>query len=280
MKRIVLTLLMPLLLTGCFMTPGKFTSELELMSGDRFAFTYVGEIQFIALSKLSELGSSDEFTAQCEDEDGFARECSEEETSEQRAEWDAGAQERAAKKARNAEQMKLMMGGLDPSDPQAAEEFAEKLRRQRGWNRVDYKADGLFDVSFSIKGTLTHDFAFPSIEKMPAGASFLNVSLRNDGQVRIDAPGFASQGAGNPMAGMMGGMMGLAQLGAQYDAAKSGEAEPPALVLPQGTFRIVTDGRVLANNTDEGAAGPASRQVLSWAIEPSTEAAPTALIAF
>ncbi len=280
MKRIVLALLMPLLLTGCFMTPGKFTSELELMSGDRFAFTYVGEIQFIALSKLSELGSSDEFTAECEDEDGFTRECSEEETSEQRAEWDAGAQERAAKKARNAEQMKLMMGGLDPSDPQAAEEFASKLRRQRGWNRVDYKGDGLFDVSFSINGMLTHDFAFPSIEKMPAGASFLNVSLRNDGQVRIDAPGFASQGAGNPMAGMMGGMMGLAQLGAQYDAAKSGEEEPPALVLPQGTFRIVTDGRVLANNTDEGAAGPASRQVLSWAIEPSTEAAPTALIAF
>ena len=41
-----------LLLSGCFMTPGKFTSELILMEQDRFTFAYEGEIFFLGLSSL------------------------------------------------------------------------------------------------------------------------------------------------------------------------------------------------------------------------------------
>jgi hypothetical protein len=63
--------------------------------------------------------------------------------------------------------MKAMLGGLDPSDPKAAEELAARLRRQAGFKSVVYKGNGLYEVDFAVSGQLSHDFAFPTIEKMP-----------------------------------------------------------------------------------------------------------------
>ena len=276
-SRILLVLIAPLLLTGCLISPGKFASQLELMKDGSFSYSYAGEIQMIAFSKLADMAAKEEeeFTAEdCYDDDFNDRPCTEDEIAEQKAEWDANAESRIAKKAKEAEQMKLLLGGIDPTSPEAAEEFATKLARQKGWSKVVHRGDGLFDVEFAIAGQLSHDFIFPMIEKMPmTGSGFVSAILRNDGKVRIDADGFAAQGAGNPMQGMMSGAMGLAQL------SKSDDGETPNLVLPEGKFTIVTDGAILANNTDEGPSRDAKgRQVLVWDISPRTEAAPTALI--
>ena len=67
-------------------------------------------------------------------------------------------------------------------------------------------------------------------------------------------------------------------LNTDEDAEESGEA--PRIVVPQGTFTIVTDGRILANNTDEGPKPHARGQSLSWTVGPSTQQPPTALVAF
>lgn len=274
--RLLLALVVPFLLAGCLLSPGKFTSQLELMKNGSFTYSYKGEIQMLALSKLSEMGSkSDEpFEAKdCYEDDGFeTRDCTEEEIDAQKAEWEADADNRRMKRDEEAAQMKMLMGGLDPTDPEAAEEFAAQLSRQKGWNSVTNRGEGLFDVDFSISGQLSHDFAFPTIEKLPIGSSFVTVTLRKDGKLRIDAPGFAAQGAGNPMQGMMGGMMGMAS------AKEGGSDKVPNLVLPEGTFTIITDGQILANNTDEGPGSHAKGQVLVWKITPRSEQAPTALI--
>lgn len=279
-SRLLLALAAPLLLTGCLITPGKFASDLALMKDGSFSYSYKGEIQLLALSKLAEMGadSEDEFEAEdCYEDNGYdTRTCTEDEIKAQKAEWDANAEIRQMKRDEEAEQMKVFMGGMDPSSPEAAEEFAATLSRQKGWNSVSHRGDGLFDVDFAINGTLSHDFAFPVIEKMPVGSSFVSVTLRKDGKVRVDATGFAAQGAGNPMQGMMGGMMGLAQL--EGSKSKDGETAPPKVVMPEGTFTITTDGMILANNTDEGPANAAAGKVLSWEITPRTEQAPTALI--
>lgn len=263
------------LLTGCLLTPGKFTSDLTLMKDGTFSYSYKGEIQMLAFSKLAELGAKaeDEFEAEdCYDEDTYEdRECTAGEIAEQKAEWEASAEERRAKKAKQAEQMKAFLGGIDPSSPEAAQELADRLSRQRGWNSVTHRGDGLFDVDFAISGTLSHDFAFPTIERMPMGNSFVTVILRDDGKVRVDATGFAAQGAGNPWQGMMSGMMGIAQM-------ESGEGKMPKLVFPEGRFTLRTDGEILANNTDEGPAVSGASKILSWNITPRTERAPTALI--
>ncbi|QZD95804.1 hypothetical protein [Qipengyuania gelatinilytica] len=265
-----------LALTGCLLSPGAFTSELQVMQNGSFTYSYDGEIQMLALSKLAQMADKpEEFEAECYDEEYNERECTLAEVNEQRAEWDAEASARAAKQREEAEDMKAFLGGVDPSNPEAAQELAAKLERQRGWEEVTYKGDGLFDVDFRISGQLTHDFVFPVIEKMQMGNMFVTVILRDGGQVRVDAPGFAAQGGGNPMQGMMAGMAGLAQMSEENE----GE-EPGKIVVPEGTFTIITDGRILANNTDEGPQANARGQALVWNISPRTEQAPTALIAF
>lgn len=278
LTKLALVLVAPLILTGCFLSPGKFSSQMTLMSDGGFAYSYDGEIQFLALSKLAEMGSKadDQFEPEdCYDDNFEERACTPAEINQQEEEWREGAAARMAEKNREAEQMKMLMGGIDPDDPEAAAQFAAKLERQRGWNSVVDQGDGIFEVKFAISGQLSHDFLFPNIEGLPMGSAFVNVYLRDEGKVRIEAPGFAAQGAGNPMQGMMGGMMGLAQLGSGED----GE-ETPSLVMPEGTFTIITDGAILANNTDEGPQPAATGQALIWEISPQTEAAPTALIQF
>lgn len=277
MKRILLALVAPLLLTGCLLSPGKFASELQVMKDGSFSFSYDGEIQMLALSKLADMGgSSGSFSPEpCYTDEYEERECTSGELAAQERAWQDGAEQRAAEKKREAEQMRAFLGGIDPSSPEAAEEFAEILRRQRGWNSVEHKGEGLFEVSFAVSGQLGHDFAFPMIEKVPTTNLFVTAILRNEGQVRIEAPAFAAQNGSNPMSGMMGGMAGFAAMAA---AEKSDDGEMPKIVTPEGTFRIVTDGRILANNTDEGPASDGAVQTLTWDINSRSEAGPTALI--
>ncbi|KPQ20574.1 MAG: hypothetical protein HLUCCX21_07715 [Porphyrobacter sp. HL-46] len=285
----MLLAIIALALSGCFMAPGKFTSQLDLTGADRFTFTYDGEIFFLGLSKLALMGAGSEeaFKASCIADDSFEeRACTPQEEAEQRAEWEAGAAERAAKKTQEAEQMAAIMGGINPTDPEAAEEMVRLLERQKGWNRVVHKGDGLFEVSYSVSGTLGHDFMFPTIEGFPATNPFVQMILRDGGQVRINAPGFAAQSGDNPMAGMMGGMGSLAGLAAM-GAAEQGEGDAAAGPIPgmpvlDGTFIVsAAQGmRILANNTDEGPAGaPQGGELLRWEISPRTAQAPTALIA-
>lgn len=279
-----------LTLTGCFMTPGKFTSELAITGPDSFTFSYDGEIFFLGLSKLAQMGAAadDTFTpSTCNDDETFEeRECTEDELAEQRADWDAGASERKARKEQEAKQMAAIMGGIDPSDPKAADELVKLLSRQKGWERVVHKGDGVFDVSYRATGTMGHDFMFPMIEGFPPINPFVQVYLRKGGQVRINAPGFAPQnGDVSGMGAMMGmgALSGLAALGASEEARKNGE-EPAAIPgIPQidGTFtvRAAPGMRILANNTDEGPEAGTAGETLSWKINLRTTQAPTALIA-
>ena len=277
-----------LVLSGCFMSPGKFTSELAITGPDSFTFRYDGEIFFLTLSKMAMMGAETEeaFTpSHCYDQETFEdRECTADEIAQQRAEWDAGASERATKAKKDAEMMKAIMGGIDPTDPKATEEMVRLLERQKGWNKVVHKGDGLFDVSYSVSGTLGHDFLFPTIEGFPATNPFVQMILRDGGQVRINAPAFVFQSGDNPLGAMMGGMgslAGLAALGKEADGTTTAEAAPAIPVL-DGSFsiRIAPGMRILANNTDEGPeAGTDGGELLRWTISPRTTQAPTALIA-
>jgi hypothetical protein len=278
-----------LVLTGCFMTPGKFTSELAITGPDSFTFSYEGEIFFLGLSKLAQMDAGAQgFTPNdCYNDETFeTRDCTEEEIAAQRADWEAGAAERAEQQKKQAEQMSALMGGIDPSDPKAAEELVKILQRQKGWERVVHKGDGVFDVSYKIAGTMGHDFMFPLIEGFPTTNPFVQVYLRKGGQVRINAPGFAVQNSETGGLGTLlgaGSFAGLAAMGAAEEAAKNGE--DPAMIpgVPQidGTFtiRAASGMRILANNTDEGPVAEAAGEALVWQINPRTAQAPTALIA-
>jgi hypothetical protein len=265
-----------LALSACIVSPGAFESTFGLRRDGTFTFTYEGEIHLLALSRLAEMsnlaGGDDFVETTCWDEDFNDRECTEEEIAEQRETWEAEAEERKARAEREAESMRQFLGGIDPANPQAAEELAARLRRQEGWTRVDYRGDGLFDVAFSLNSTIGHDFVFPTIERFPMTNSFVLANLRQGRTVRVEAPGFAVQGGSNPFQGMFAGL-------AAAGAASSDNSEAmPTLPEMEGTFRIVTDGQILANNTDEGPQATPDGQVLEWRVNRRTEAVPMALI--
>jgi hypothetical protein len=262
-------------LTACFVSPGKFEATLDLRRGGTFTFSYNGEIYLLALSKLAEMSAGQDqpfVETPCYDDESFEeRPCTEEELAEQRVAWEQQAESRRQQAEREAEQMRQILGGIDPADPAAAEEIAARLRRQEGWKRVEYRGDGMFDVEFSLASRLGHDFAFPTLERFPMANSFVIANLRQGGSVRVEAPGFSAQG-GNPYQSMIAGM---GSLDTRMQSEGSGM---PAMPEMEGTFRIVTDGRILANNTEEGPIAGAGGQVLEWKVNQRTAAAPMALI--
>jgi len=261
-----------LLLASCFIMPGKFDAQLQLLDDDRFSFVYDGEIHFMGLSDMPS-GETDFEPGPCYGEDGSGlRECAEAELAEQRAAFEA----EKAKSQRNAQQFAAMMGGLDPSDPETTQEVAQLLLRQEGWESVVPLGDGVFDVRYEIAGELSHGFLFPMIEGFPISSPFVQIHLRDNDVVRIDAPGFSPQTESNPLAAMMGGMGGLAQMAEEQNGEES--PEPPAPPPIDGTFTIVTTGAILANNTDEGPEATSGGALLRWDVSSRTTSPPTALI--
>ena len=262
--------LLCLLAAGCFLLPGKFTSELTVRRDGTFAFTYQGDMHVLALSKLAqdEMDQEAKFEPQTcyVDDTGDERPCKADELATQRSDWESGQEASKAKKKQDAEMARQMLGGIDPSDPRAAEELAERMRKQAGWKSVTYAGDGKYVVDFAIAGRLDHDFSFPSLERVPMLTPFVAIYRRTDGTVRIDAPAYSASASGGPVGRMMQGM------GAD-------KATPQGMPELDGSFAIVTDGEILANNTDDGPqAGAAATRRLAWKITPRTATAPTALI--
>jgi len=261
------------LLGGCLLMAGKYDASLDVRRDGRFTFAYSGEIYLAALGKLAEMGREAKAAAvfkpedcpEAEDASGAAqraetgkpaptRPCTPAELAEQRKAWEANRAEQAATRKREAEGFKAMLGGIDPGNPAAAEEFAARLRKQAGWRKVVYKGDGRYDVDFRIEGRLDRDFAFPTVERLPAAQAFVTISRRQDATLRIDAPGLAA---------LSGGALGNPMLSAlAMGAAKEGKA--PALPQPEGRFALTTDAAILANNTEEGPKADAAGQQLVW----------------
>lgn len=261
-------------LGACMLSPGKFISELDVRKSGAFRFSYTGEIHVLALSKLAEsmngkAGEVVTFTSRpCSSGEGDKeRVCTTEEIADQKKEWEEQQRVVTQRQRQEVESMKAMFGGIDPTDPRAAEELATRLRRQAGWRRVVHRGEGLFDIEFVIEGRLDHDFSFPTIERFPSANPFVQVVRRADGTVRIDAPGFAPAAAGEPYRGWM-----------QAAAVSEGNQRAPRLPDMDGTFVITTDADVLANNTDLGPQKLSNGQRLDWKVTIRSLAAPTALL--
>ncbi len=284
-RNIALAVAATVLLAGCLISPGKFVSDMTVKKDGSFSFSYKGEVFMLGMSKLMQMGAAadaaaEEFAASCYDDQTFEnRDCTAEETEQQRADWDAAAETRKASKMQQADQMKAMMGGLDPTDPKAVDELIARLTRQSGWNNVTHKGDGVFEIDFAITTRLDYAFAFPMIEQMQGIMPFVTAVARKDNSVRIEAPAFAlSEGSGGMGGAQMAAMMGAFASMGSADGTKSEDDMMKGMTLPEGTFTIRTDGEILANNTDEGAKTEGGMKVLRWDVSPRSKSAPTALI--
>lgn len=266
-----------LVLAACMIVPGKFTSDLVLRKDGTFSFTYKGDIHLMALSKMAaeererkNASATFEPSPCYNEENGEERPCSGNEIADQKATWEedlAASKAAAAEKKKSDDQMmKAMLGGIDPGDPRAAQEFADRLRRQNGWKSVVDKGEGRFEVEYAVSGKLDHDFVFPTIEKTPMVTPFVTLIRRADGTVRIEAPAFTSGANGSPLTGMA------------MAAAQEKSGKDSGMPVIDGVLTLVTDGDILANNTDEGPQAVPTGRKLEWKVNGRTASAPTALV--
>ena len=241
----------PLLLTGCLWGPGKFTSDLTLRKDGNFVLDYRGEL-VLQIPEDQNTGPWTDAKAKCADA-GKVRACTKAEVADQRTAYE--------KKRQEAEQMAKMFGlpGLDDESNRA---FAAKLSKYAGWRSVTYRGHGVFDVDYHFEGRATQDFLFPALPDNDLLLPFIAIRRRADGSVLVTAPAFT--GGAGPMAARMGGL----PEGSKTDMVSHA----------QGRFTVVTDGEILTNNSEDGAAShPIGRQ-LHWDIGAASNKIPETLI--
>ena len=268
-----------MLLSACFVLPGKFAATLDLRKDGHFSYTYKGQIVILGLTKLAEMAMAQkpkaEFSpATCYKKDEVTeRTCTAVETAKQKTDWDAEQKTTAEREAKDKEMIIKALGGVDPTDPKSAAEIAARLSGQAGFKSVIYKGNGLYDVDYSIAGLLSYDYAFPTIERMPQVLPFIVLNRRANSEVRIGSP--LMQQAAMSMPGGKAAQI-FAQMVGGKDGKKPGEMNDFPVV--DGHFTLITDGVILSNNTEHGAKPVAGGKQLDWDINFMTAISPMALI--
>jgi hypothetical protein len=168
MGRLLLTLAAPLLLCSCLLTPGRFTSTLDIRADRGFTFTYAGEANL-----FDPAGAAGE---------GFAK-----------ALEDAGKEENgkqaAAKPAEAAETADTLA---------KRQAVAEALAREIGYRSVVYLGKDKYRIDYSYSGRLDRSFVFPFNPDASAIIPWLAIEARKDGTARVRASAFGEESGNTP----------------------------------------------------------------------------------
>ena len=155
--RLALALAAPLLLTACLLTPGQFTSTLDIGRDRSFTFTYVGEVV------VNDPGSSLAAVSPTDDEGEDRDEDADEEEPEARP--------------------------TEISEAQRAQ-IIEALSRESGYRSVEYVGQNKFRVDYAVSGRLDRNFAYPVNLDAAAIIPWIAVELRRDGTARMTGIAF------------------------------------------------------------------------------------------
>jgi hypothetical protein len=262
---IAISILLCLLLTGCYFQPGAFRSDLSIYKDGSFTYRYVGELIF-AFPERTAAVRGDPASAFCVDEKtGIKRPCDPEDLRQQEA--DAGLAD-TARRQRASEMAELI--GFNPYDDAANRALAARIERIQGWNDVEYKGDGVFQVDYQASGNLDRDFVFPIVSDAQISVPIVGARRIKGNQIEIEAPGLASSI--------------LRKMLIEANGSKSDSKDVPLLNRANGTFTITTDAPLVSSNglltRSTEAAGKASSglKMIRWDVKGSLDARPTALI--
>ena len=291
--KLCVTLLAPLLLTGCFLVPGAFVSSMDLRKDGSFTFAYKGELIFQSPNEIMKdsMGQkkvwsdtktrcfkdgSDPFydeyasdTPPSTDDpvDENSRPCTVAERATLKKNWDAEQAAKVEKDAREAQQFATIFG-FNPSDEEANRKLAATMMKYDGWRSVTYRGKGVFDVDYSLTSKAGHDYLFPLIPQGDYVIPFVQLRKRESGSVAVNAPALVG-----------GGMRALAARAKAFGGAVGGSKDMPGpSQVTRGTFTLTTDGEILTNNTDDGPMPDPKGKKLVWDIGPATEKIPEALV--
>jgi hypothetical protein len=181
--RVAFALLVPLLLTGCILTPGKFVSSLTINKDRSFTFAYKGEV--IAVDPAGDMTNSLK--------DIGDKASTEEKPDEQP---DPEAADKAKEDKEKAEDTERKRRAV-----------AEALTKEAGYRSVEYLGKGKYVIDYEVSGVISHNFIYPFNQDAEIIFPFIMVEVRQGGTVRMRAPGFANNSDSSAKAGM-GGMSG------------------------------------------------------------------------
>ncbi|RJF86179.1 hypothetical protein [Sphingomonas cavernae] len=237
--RLALAIVTPLLLTGCLLTPGKFTSTLSINADRSFTFAYKGEV--IAFDPSAEMGKALKDGAKEEPDAGNE---------------DGGAEEDETLFTPIA----LQDEGKDAAETDADKErkhraIAEALSKEAGYRSVQYLGEGKYLIDYQVSGALTHNFVYPYNIDAEVIFPFIAIELRKNGTVRLKAPAFGNESTGDQAPG-------------RGEAAK----------LLDGTFTLDTDAEIVSQNNEDGVQIVKGRKAIVWKADPLSKAAPTAVL--
>ena len=166
LTHLMAALALPLLLAGCLLQPGKFTSALTVKADRSFTFAYKGEV--IAVDPSEAMAS------------GLGSSSSDESDADQTAEEKAAKAEEKAKKAKEAADNEVKRKAI-----------AETLSKEAGYRSAVYVGNGKFLIDYEISGKLDHNFIYPFNSDAEIMFPFIAIELRKDGSVRMVAPAFS-----------------------------------------------------------------------------------------
>jgi hypothetical protein len=267
-----------LLLAGCLWGPGKFASDLTLRKDGGFVLDYRGEMVLQlppdegkaepwkdALARCRKSGATETGEPgifDSDETDDPLRPCTAAEIAKLKTQFEKDAAEKSAKKRKESEDMAKAFGlpGLDDASNRA---FAAKLTKYAGWRSVTYRGNGVFDVDYHFEGRATQDFLFPALPDNDLIIPFIAIRRRSDGSVLVTAP--AMTGGAGPLAARAG-------------EAAAGSMKGGPVSKAQGRFTVSTDGEILTNNSEDGAAPSAIGRQVHWDVGPGSTKIPETLI--
>lgn len=200
------------------------------------------------------------------------RECTPAEVKQQRADWDVMQAEKKKRDEQDKKIAQMMLGGIDPDNPETIERFTREVERLAAWHKVEHIGNGVFMVDYSTQGTLADDYAFPVIPRYALGEPMIHVTRWDNGRLRVEAPAFRSDREMSFSA-----LMGIGSLTSGMPG-KSSDNMPVDPIAIKGSFTLTTDAPILANNSEDGPEVSGAMQIIRWEIGPAAYGAPMALL--
>jgi hypothetical protein len=204
--------------------------------------------------------------------DSSERECTAAEVKQQKVDWEIQQAEKKKRDEQGKKMAEMMLGGIDPENPETIKRFTREVERLAAWHKVEHVGNGVFIVDYSTSGKLADDYAFPVIPRYALGEPMIHVTRWDNGRLRVEAPAFRSDPEMSFSALMGMGRMASGMLG------KSSDKMPAEPIAIKGSFTLTTDARILANNSEDGAEETGAMQTLRWDIGPAAYGAPMALL--
>ena len=153
--------------------------------------------------------------------------------------------------------------GLPGLDDEFNRAFAAKLLKYAGWRSAAYRGNGVFDVAYHMEGRAAQDFLFPALPDNDLIIPFIAIRRRADGSVLVTAPAFTG---------------GAGALGARAGSAAASQMKDGPVSRAEGRFTVITDGEILTNNSEDGAASHPLGHELHWNVGAASNKIPETLI--